>query len=384
MSESVDTSKLLNFCREREGYINLDPLQRGGILYPESKKALQEWGDGYSVCDFCGGKLDEIRNPPIYNFVHEILPKFIDVDVARVTNGAREGIDIVMHSMSKSNDVVLVDKNAHYTTYVAAERNNLEIKQVPNNGYPEFKVSPESFGQAIEEVKQEKGKVPALALLTYPDGSYGNLTDPAKVVEIVHQYNIPLIVNAAYGIGRMPISAKKFDCDFIVGSGHKSMAASGPIGVLGMKQEYEQNVLRRSKLYKAKEVELLGCTARGATLITLMTSFPFVVKRIQSWGSEVENARWFSRGIEEIGLKQLGEKPHNHDLMFIEALKFNEIAQKHPRKGYFLHSDLKAKGIVGIKPGLTKNFKLSTFMIRREDLEKVIIAFKEILAQYNA
>ncbi len=33
--------------------INVDPLQRGGILTPEARAALVEWGDGYSICDFC-------------------------------------------------------------------------------------------------------------------------------------------------------------------------------------------------------------------------------------------------------------------------------------------------------------------------------------------
>jgi len=35
--------------------INVDPLQRGGILTPEARAALVEWGDGYSICDFCAG-----------------------------------------------------------------------------------------------------------------------------------------------------------------------------------------------------------------------------------------------------------------------------------------------------------------------------------------
>ncbi len=384
MTEGFDISKLKNLCREREGLINIDPLQTGGRLYPDSKVALLNWGDGYSVCDFCGGKLDEIKNPPIFDFVHSILPKFLDVDVARVTNGARESKDIVMHSMCNPGDTIVIDKNAHYTTYVAAQRNNLNIKEVLNGGYPEFKIDPEKYAVAIEEVKQTTGKLPSLTLLTYPDGSYGNKVKAKRVAEISHQYGIPFLLNGAYAIGRMPVSARQINCDFIVGSGHKSMASCGPIGVLGLRSEYEPKVLRKSQTHKIKEVELLGCTARGATLITLMTSFPFVIERIKHWDEEVAKARWFSQEIENLGLKQLGEKPHNHDLMFIESLKFFEISQTHPKRGYFLHSDLKERGIVGIKPGLTKNFKLSTFQLKEEELKKVADAFKDILQKYGA
>lgn len=229
MIEFHDLQKLKHLKRARLKYVNLNPLQRGGILYPEARRALQEWGDGYSVCDFCEGRLDQIKRPPIHDFIHRLLPNFLGIDVARVTNGAREGKFLVMHSICKPGDTIAIDKNAHYTTYVAAERSGLNIKEVPNNGYPEFKINPEDYAKAIEEVKKDTGKTPALVLLTYPDGNYGNLTDARKVAKISHEFGIPFLLNAAYSIGRMPISAREMDCDFIVGSGHKSMAASGPL-----------------------------------------------------------------------------------------------------------------------------------------------------------
>nr|MDO8110024.1 O-phospho-L-seryl-tRNA:Cys-tRNA synthase [Candidatus Sigynarchaeota archaeon] len=43
-------------------YINLQPIQRGGVLPPESRKTLLSYGDGYSMCDFClSGRIDEIE-----------------------------------------------------------------------------------------------------------------------------------------------------------------------------------------------------------------------------------------------------------------------------------------------------------------------------------
>lgn len=382
MIKPHDLQKFKNLKRARSRYINLDPLQRGGILYPESREALQEWGDGYSVCDFCEGELDQIKKPPVFDFIHNLLPKFIDTDVTRVTNGAREGKFLIMHSICKPGDTIVIDKNAHYTTYVAAERNGLDIKEVPNNGYPEFKINIDDYVTTVEEVKRDTGKLPSLVLLTYPDGNYGNLTEARRVAKISHEFEIPFLLNAAYAIGRMPISARQIDCDFIVGSGHKSMAASGPIGIVGMKEEYAARVLRKSKYLKAKEVELLGCTARGATIISLMASFPYVVERVKRWDEEVEKARWFSSEIERLGLKQLGEKPHNHDLMLIESLEFFEISRKHPRKGYFLYKELKQKGITGIKVGLTKNFKLSTYGLTKEELNRVLNSFGEIIEKY--
>lgn len=371
--------------RATKSFINIDPLQTGGKLTEEAREALLEWGDGYSICDFCQGRLDEIKTPPIYNFVHNDLPKFLGSDVTRVTNGAREGKFIVMHSLAldaKSKDAyIILDGNAHYSSYVAAERANLKIVEVPKTDYPDFKIEAERYAETIEETKK-KGEV-VLSLLTYPDGNYGNLPDAKKIAKICHEYEIPLLLNGAYAVGRMPAKMDKIGADFIVGSGHKSMAASGPIGVLGMKEEYADLVLRKSKKHKNKEVELLGCTARGATIMTLMASFPHVKERIKQWDKEVEKARWFAKRMEELDIIQVGDKPHNHDLMFFYAENLYEISKKVKKGRFFLYKELKARKIHGIKAGLTRYFKLSTYMVPKEDLKYVLDAFEEIIRKYS-
>ncbi len=382
----LDDSSLQKFGfikRETLGSINIDPLQTGGRLTEAAKQALVEWGDGYSVCDFCGGVLDQIKKPPIYDFVHKALPEFLGCDEARVTNGARESKFAVMHSIGKPGDWIVLDGLAHYSSYVAAERAGLNIKTVPHSGSPDYYLDPEGYATAIEEVTKDSGKPPALALVTYPDGSYGNLPDARKIASVCHEYDVPLLLNGAYAVGRMPVSAKEFGADFIAGSGHKSMAASGPVGVLGVSEEYAPIVFRKSKHNKVKEVELLGCTARGATVMTLIASFPDVVKRVRNWDQEVENARWFSAKLEEMGFIQRGQKPHSHDLMFFEAPRFYEISEKVKNGRYFLYKDLKARNIHGIKSGLTKYFKLSTFGLGKEKLEAVADSFEDILKKYE-
>jgi Sep-tRNA:Cys-tRNA synthetase len=366
--------------RQTKGFINIDPLQTGGKLTKEAREALIEWGDGYSVCDFCQGRLDEIKTPPIYQFVYEQLPEFLGCDVARVTNGARESKFMIMHSLAKKDAWIVMDSNAHYSSYVAAERAELNIAEVPKSEYPEYKIEAEKFAETIEETKR-KGEV-VLALITYPDGNYGNLPDVKKIAKLCSDYDVPLIVNGAYAIGRMPVKLSEIGADFIVGSGHKSMAASGPVGVLGMKEEWEPLVLRRSKKYRNKEIELLGCTARGATIMSLIASFPYVRERVKKWDEEVRKARYFSSKMEEIGIKQLGDKPHNHDLMFFHAEGLYEISKKVKGGRFFLYKELKNRRIHGIKPGLTRYFKLSTYQLSMEEVEYVLDAFKEIIEKY--
>ena len=46
--------------RETKDFINIDPLQTGGKLTDDAKRMLLEWGDGYSICDFCQGNLHNL------------------------------------------------------------------------------------------------------------------------------------------------------------------------------------------------------------------------------------------------------------------------------------------------------------------------------------
>jgi len=359
--------------RENSGCINLNPIQRGGLLSPAARNCLSEWADGYSVCDFCEGCLQTIKKPPVDVFVGEVLPDFLGIDSVRITNGAREGKFTVMHALCEKGDAILVDGNAHYTTFVSAERAGLRVFEVPGSGKPEYKIDADKYAEEIEKNK------PKLVLLTYPDGTYGNLPDAAKVGKICSDYDVPFLLNCAYSIGRMPVDAKKLSADFVVASGHKSMAASGPVGLLGASEDYADVVFRKSEKYKNKEVELLGCTARGLPLITLMASFPSVVERVARWDEEVSKARHFVREMEKIeGVKQLGEAPRNHDLINLETEAFYRISERHKKGRFFLYSELRSRGIVGLKPGMTRGFKLSTYQLTGEELEKVVNAFTEI------
>ena len=374
---SQSLAKLSGLRREHKGLINLMPLQTGGMLTEAAREALTEFGDGYSVCDFCQGVLCDIANPPIRDFVQEILPPFLGCEVATITHGAREAKFMVMHSLARAGDTILVDGNRHYTTFVAAERVGLNTIEVPHSGHPQFRIDVSEYAALIKQ------HAPKLMLLTYPDGNYGNLPDARRLGEIAQEHNVPFILNGAYAAGRMPISMEEMGADFIVGSGHKSMAATGPVGVLGMKKKWEQIVLRKSGRHRNKDVELLGCTVRGVPLMTLMASFPYVKERVNHWDEQVSKAQWFSAELEKLGFVQLGDKLHRHDLLHFDAPALYEISKRVRERGYFLYKELKERGIWGPQPGLARSFKLSTFAADRQQLAFVIDSFKAILKKYS-
>lgn len=362
--------------------LNLNPLQRGGFLPVEARKALFEFSDGYSVCDYCTGRLDEIKKPSVTGFLDD-LAQFLNVDTVRTVHGAREGKFAVMHAMCKPGDTIVVDGNAHYTTHLAAERNGLNMAEVPTSGHPDYRVNPEGYREVLEQL-QDDGEEPSLLVLTHVDGNYGNLSDSRIVGKIATENGIPLLLNCAYSMGRLPIDAKKLKADFLVGSGHKSMAASGPIGVLGVKEEWAEQVLKRSPRHEVKELEMLGCTSRGAPLATLMASLPHVIERTKKWDDEVQKTRKFVTEMEKIGeIKQIGVRPKEHDLVRFETPLFHQIAETHPRRGFFLYEELKKRNIVGIKRGQTQWFKCSIYGFTPQQADYIILSFQEIGQKYG-
>ncbi len=377
MANQDPLEKLNSMERPHKDFINIMPLQTGSVLTGAARRALIEFGDGYSVCDFCTGRLTDIANPPVNVFVRDILPPFLGCDVATLTYGARDGIFMVFHSVTKPGDVVVVDKNRHYSTAVAAERAGLTLVEVPNSGHPEYKIDAEGYKAAIEEHH------PVMALVTYPDGKFGNLLDAARVGEIATEAGIPLLVNGAYSVGRMPVKMREMNASFIVGSGHKSMASAGPSGVLGMSAGWAEKVLRVSQINKKKEVECLGCTLRGVPLVTLMASFPEVESRVKQWESQVAKAQRFSEAMQRLGFEQLGEKPHRHDLMSFTSDIFYEMSKTVRERGYFLYKELKERGIWGIQPGQTRTLKISTYAATDAQLDYVVDSLADIIRKYS-
>ncbi|MEM2878044.1 MAG: O-phospho-L-seryl-tRNA:Cys-tRNA synthase [Candidatus Hadarchaeales archaeon] len=372
-----------------EKYINLNPIQRGGILTEEARLAIQEFGDGYSTCDWCPPKsprLDSVERPPIAQFMQD-LADFLGMDVARVTTRCREAIFIAFATLAEPGDTVIVDSLSHYSTYLAAELARVMVREVPHGGYPEFRVDLEAYAGKIEQVKEDTGKLPAAVLLTHVDYLYGNLNDASRVGKICRKYGIPFVLNAAYTAGVMPVDGKAMGADVLVSSGHKSWAASAPTGIIAMVEDVADRVLARSKYrgdwsgreFGLKEYPLLGCTVMGAPLITLMASFPEVVRRVERWNDEVDNVRYLVRELERIeNTRQLGARPKEHTLLHVESEGFFRASQSHKRKGYFLYDELRQRGIVGLQPGLTKHFKLNTYGLGREKVEKVAEAFLDI------
>ena len=370
-----------------ESCINIDPIQVGGRLTPEAMKAVIAYGDGYSVCDHCRKpfRLDFIRTPPVDVFFRD-LAAFLHMDVARVVPGARRGFQAVADTCVEKGDPVLITALSHYTEVLAIEARGGLIREIPTS--PGNLITPDAAAEKIESVKRETGKAPSLLFIDQVDYQYGNLHPVREVAKVAHQYDIPVLVNGAYTVGIMDVNGKDLGADFVVGSGHKSMASPAPSGVLATTAEWADRVFRTtsvktdvtSRTFGIKEVEMMGCTLMGVTLVGMMASFPRVRERVKRWDEELTNGALVVDALRRIeGTEIRSEYPRKHTLTRVDTTgSFDMAAKTHKKRGYFLSSALMARGIAGTIPGATKVWKFNTYGMTRAQAGHVASSLIEI------
>jgi Sep-tRNA:Cys-tRNA synthetase len=250
---------------------------------------------------------------------------------------------------------VIVSSLAHYTEFLAVEVAGGIVKEVPLD--ENHIVTADSTALKIEDVKRETGKLPALIMIDHFDYQFANEHDVYGIARVAKDYGIPFLYNGAYTVGVMPIDGKKIGADFIVGSGHKSMASVAPSGVLATTDEWAPKVFRTTQMigdltqrkFGIKEVENMGCTLMGATLLSMIASFPRVQARTNQWEEEVKKLNYLLEQFLRVqGSKVLSEWPRKHALSKVDTTgSFDVVAKTHKRRGFFFSDELKDRGVIG-------------------------------------
>ena len=350
--------------------INIDPIQAGGRLTGDAMKAVIAYGDGYSVCDNCRkpNRLDYISKPPKAEF-HKDVAAWLNMDAVRTVPGARRGFQAVAHTYVHKGDPVLLTSLSHYTEFLAVEGAEGIACEIPADD--KHFVTPDATATKIEEVQKEFGRAPVLAFIDHVDYQFGNMHDIKEIAKVCHQYDVPVLYNGAYTVGILPVIGGDLGVDFVIGSGHKSMAAPAPSGILATTSERAEEVFRTTAIvgdvtqrkFGIKEPEMMGCTLMGVTLVGMMASFPHVKERVNNFDRELENNRIVCDGLLAVeGTKILSEMPRKHTLTRADTVgSFDKVAESHKNRGFYFSSSLEERGVTGIIPGATKVWKFNTY-----------------------
>jgi cysteine desulfurase/selenocysteine lyase len=67
--------------------------------------------------------------------------------------------------------------------------------------------------------------------VVHVSNSLGTVNPVKKIIDLAHQNDIPVLLDAAQSVHHIPIDVQELDCDFLVFSGHKMYGPTG-IGIL--------------------------------------------------------------------------------------------------------------------------------------------------------
>lgn len=145
-----------------------------------------------------------------------------------MVNGSSGGILSAISACTKKGGKILIARNCHKSVYNAIYINELEPVYIYPEYIEEFGINGGITPQAVKNALWENSDIQAV-VITSPTYE-GIVSDVKRISEIVHKYNIPLIVDEAHGAhfsmhDELPETAVLCGADIVIQSMHKTLPA---------------------------------------------------------------------------------------------------------------------------------------------------------------
>ncbi len=231
-------------------------------------------------------------------------------------NGSTGGILAAIHACTRPHDRVIMARNCHKSVYNAIEMNMLR---------PVYIAAPMDEDSGItgsiesESVRTLLKKTPDAKLITITSPTYeGISSDIRNIAAAAHEYNVPLLVDAAHGAhlgfsDYFAESAVQAGADIVVMSLHKTLPALTQCALIH---------LQGSLVSEAAVQNALNIFQTSSPSYILLSSIDYCLRLIQSEGTML-----FSQY--ELRLRKFGE-----DMRGLRCLRLlcggNDAVQNHP------------------------------------------------------
>jgi cysteine desulfurase/selenocysteine lyase len=172
-----------------------------------------------------------------YEQARETVAQFINARESHeviFTRGTTDSINLVAFSFGETfleeGDEIILTAMEHHSNLVPwqmlCERKKCTLKFIPfnNDGILDLEIYTTLFTERTR-----------LVSVTAVSNSLGTVNPIAEIIEIAHQHNAYILIDAAQAIQHMAIDVQTLDADFIAFSGHKVYGPTG-IGVLWGKE----------------------------------------------------------------------------------------------------------------------------------------------------
>ena len=299
-------------------------------------------------------------------------------------NGTSGAIQAMIMSVMKAGEKILVPRNVHKSVSAGIILSGSEPvymnPEIDENLGIALGVKP----QTVENMLKQDPDIAAVLLInpTY----YGVATDIKKIADIVHSYDIPLIVDEAHGPHlhfheELPISAVDAGADICTQSTHKILGAMTQMSLIHVNSD-------RVDVEKVKQIlSLLHTTSPS---YPLMASLDCARRQIATQGRElltrtIELARRFRREANRIpGIYCFGEELMGKEGFFaFDPTKITISAKELGLKGFELESLLVDD--YNIQMELSDYYNtlgLVTIGDTEESIEKLLSALRDISRRF--
>lgn len=168
---------------------------------------------------------DNLLNPSgVIDGLHKEISKvFGSKESFMTTNGSTGALHIAMAMATRPGDKVLIQRNTHKSIYNGLLLNDLDPVYL-NTIYDKDRAM--YFGIDLDELREkiEKNKITACVLVS--PNYFGGILKLKEIIEILHEKDIPVIVDEAHGAHLYFSDLKKYSAldagaDLVINSTHK-------------------------------------------------------------------------------------------------------------------------------------------------------------------
>jgi cysteine desulfurase/selenocysteine lyase len=213
------------------------------------------------------------------------------------TSGTTESINLIANTYGqvfiKRDDEIIISEMEHHSNIVPwqmlCENKKAKLKIIPIDENGDLKLD------ILKNLISDKTK---LISVTHISNVLGTINPVKKIVGMGHRKNIPVLIDGAQAIPRIPIDVQKLDCDFYVFSGHKIYAETG-VGVLYAKEKwlnalppykYGGGMISKVRFEKTTFADIPFKFEAGTSNISAVISLGKAVDYIKNIGmNEIEN-----------------------------------------------------------------------------------------------
>ena len=152
------------------------------------------------------------------------------------TSGTTDGVNLLANTMCRADmlnegDEIIISHMEHHANIVPwqllCDRKKTVLKVIPINDDGDI---------IMEEYKKLISSKTKLVSIVHTSNTLGTINPIKEVIDIAHDNNIPVLIDAAQAVAHQKIDVQELDCDFLVFSGHKLFGPTG-IGVMYGKAE---------------------------------------------------------------------------------------------------------------------------------------------------